>query len=139
MRIHRAYCNAVERGCKSPPGGGTIYPSARAECYRCGNAVCTNPACSKRIAYDGGRRRICWGCQDEIGRSTAPGNCPGCDLNLGEARGYKHNADCRRTKKGPKKASKRRPKFPEPVARRLQWGMCPHTDGNYCDACIGDH
>jgi hypothetical protein len=25
----------------------------------------------------------------------------------------------------------------EPLKRTLQWGMCPHTPGNYCDYCLG--
>lgn len=46
-----------------------------------------------------------------------------------------------KTKQPKKTTAKDKPKraesYPEPVKRKLQWGMCPHTPGNYCDYCLG--
>jgi len=28
--------------------------------------------------------------------------------------------------------------YREPQKRKLVMGMCPHTDGNYCEHCVGD-
>ena len=72
----RISCAVVNDGCKSPAGyriglhgsgeapEGT--PSCRAECFSCGQPVCTDPGCSQRIAWGKhGRRRVCQHCQDD--------------------------------------------------------------------------
>jgi len=73
----RRSCKISNGGCKAPAGiqvgglGGAIGEgtgSTRATCYRCGDPVCTDRYCSRRMTYDGKRRRICDDCQWEIGK-----------------------------------------------------------------------
>lgn len=40
--------------------------NTRAECFACGNPVCTAPCCSKRMDwYSWGVRRVCLHCQED--------------------------------------------------------------------------
>ena len=68
------FCSVAEQGCKAPAGtechsGYYVSsveegdPEAKASCHVCGDAVCVNPGCSKRVRYDGRRVRLCWNCQ----------------------------------------------------------------------------
>lgn len=60
-------CSVVERGCYSP---ANMEPPerARAVCFACGLAVCSNPDCSRRLKYlDYGVRRLCLYCAEQHG------------------------------------------------------------------------
>lgn len=63
----RPQCDVSGPGCRAPAGGAGLYPTARAECFVCGLAVCTNPACSRRMPYHRyGIRRVCAKCQEQL-------------------------------------------------------------------------
>lgn len=58
-------CHVVNKGCKAAPASPD---TTTATCYACGNAVCTNPLCSKRVTWYRRRRRVCARCQEELMR-----------------------------------------------------------------------
>lgn len=54
-------------GCQSP--AGTSYYVRLAECFKCGDAVCTDYYCSRRVLYHRyGRKRLCVTCIEELAR-----------------------------------------------------------------------
>jgi hypothetical protein len=59
----KPYCHVVNEGCKAPPA---TFDSTRAECFACGNHVCTGSACSRRVIWHRyGRRRVCAECLEQ--------------------------------------------------------------------------
>lgn len=53
-------CKSVGRGCEAPPSGPCY---TRAKCFACGEHVCTNSDCSRRVRYyNYGIRRLCNSC-----------------------------------------------------------------------------
>ena len=60
-------CHVVGAGCNAPPFA--VESDARTECFACGNYVCTNSTCSRRVRYFRyGRRRLCTHCIEENAR-----------------------------------------------------------------------
>lgn len=68
------FCSVVLDDCLAPAGwivGGSGYapgtPGRRAECFACGQPVCTN--CSRVRSYlNYGRKRICASCEEEFAK-----------------------------------------------------------------------
>jgi hypothetical protein len=60
-------CSVVaDETCKSP---ANLEPqqNVRAECFACGQPVCTSPSCSRVRDYLGyGRKRICTDCESRL-------------------------------------------------------------------------
>lgn len=58
-------CNVANPGCKAPPF--LASSNTKAECFKCGLAVCTNSECSRRRVYGKyGRKRLCSHCIGEL-------------------------------------------------------------------------
>lgn len=63
-------CKASNAGCEAPAGyaiADAVPPRTRARCYRCGENVCTNEGCSKRVGLPGRgkkRVRVCLDCAE---------------------------------------------------------------------------
>lgn len=71
MSRERRVCKIANTGCRAPAaylcGGSGLADgdgSTRATCVRCGDAVCTSPACSKVIRGE----RICADCESDAER-----------------------------------------------------------------------
>lgn len=62
-------CVVAGNSCKAPANFDMEGErGARAECFACGDKVCTSPDCSLILAYlNFGRRRICTTCQETHG------------------------------------------------------------------------
>jgi len=55
-------CRVVDHGCKAPPAWAGSH--TKAECFACGEPVCTS--CStRRQWYHYGKRRVCAHCAEE--------------------------------------------------------------------------
>lgn len=66
-------CHVANSMCQNPAawGGGAGYGInnfliAIPLCFRCGYPVCEGENCSSVVEYDGGQRRLCATCLDEI-------------------------------------------------------------------------
>ncbi len=58
-------CCRVERYCKAPANLTEFY-GRLAQCFRCGEDVCTADGCSKRVTYlRYGRKRLCGWCIED--------------------------------------------------------------------------
>lgn len=61
------YCNVVGAGCDAPPAFADSH--ARATCFACGLAVCSNANCSRLVTWHRyGRRRVCLRCIEDRDR-----------------------------------------------------------------------
>jgi hypothetical protein len=63
-------CHVVGEGCKAPPAWTKSH--TKAECFACGNTVCTSSKCStRRNWYTYGKRRVCASCAEERKKDNA--------------------------------------------------------------------
>ena len=73
MTADRVCAVVGDVGCQAPAGAAEdANPALRARCHLCGEAVCTNPGCSRRVPYPGRRRRLCVRCLDKAGTTREP-------------------------------------------------------------------
>lgn len=65
-------CSVVNGNCKAPAGylvGARVGSSdarTSAKCYRCGEFVCTDAGCSRRVRDKGTLKRFCYNCRPEL-------------------------------------------------------------------------